>query len=306
MKVSFLYDQGSAPYREDGLFLAEPLFGVLDGVSAPYALAGPARKFQGMSGGEFVARTVEQCFVYLRSPKNPSALRDLVLEVNQEVRRQQQAAGVPFNAGELAGAAFAVARVGGGYVEVVQAGDCFALWAMKDGSVGITRNQVRAHDTVMNAEIEHIQRKVASELFGVVLEEATPEERSQIRGEMWNRFSPRLKEARRQDVNSPASPRGYGFMNGDPRLKEMMVFLTIPRSELRALLLFSDGMVPWEAMKGMTDEEIAHRVYTDYLEGGLAHLLRIARGIECRVANVNYMDSAEATAIALNFDEGMK
>ena len=53
-------------------------------------------------------------------------------------------------ANKLAGATFAIAWLNQDYVEIVQAGDCFALFVEKDGSIGITRNQVRYHDGEMN------------------------------------------------------------------------------------------------------------------------------------------------------------
>lgn len=60
MKVSCIYDQGSAPYREDWLFLCDPFFGVLDGVSAPYSKKYSPRMFNGMSGGEMASRVIEK------------------------------------------------------------------------------------------------------------------------------------------------------------------------------------------------------------------------------------------------------
>lgn len=316
MKVSHLYDQGSASDREDGMFVSNSHFAVLDGVSAPYGPKYPMRKFDGMSGGEMVARVVEQFFgtVMLSRYGETLGLPSIILPeqslegelgaANLAVREAQYNAGVDVeDAGELAGAAFAIARIGEETVEIAQVGDCFALWVNYDGKPRITQNQVREHDTAMNDEILRLQREVAKEYFGIALEEAAPEERQRIRGETWNRFCPFLKEARRRDTNNIASPCCYGLMDGQPEFSDMMVAFELPRRELRALLLFSDGMVPWEAMKGMTDGEVAERVYASYKEGGLAYLLRIARGIECRVANVNYMDNAEATAIALDFSD---
>ena len=59
VRVSMIYDQGEAKFREDGLFVADPYFGVLDGVSAPYGPKVPMRKFGELSGGEYVARVIE-------------------------------------------------------------------------------------------------------------------------------------------------------------------------------------------------------------------------------------------------------
>ncbi len=300
MKISYLYDQGSAQYREDGLFIADPFCGVLDGVSAPFGPKHPIRKFNGLSGGEFVARSVEQ-FFSTATPESYLSAFMAISQANNFVRNLQEKAGVEIKADKLAGATFAIALLNQDYVEVIQAGDCFALWVMKNGLIDITKNQVRLHDTEMQSTILKLQREVAHKLYGIQLEKATVEQRNIIRGEMWNRFFSILSEARIQDVNRLDSPRCYGLLNGQPELLDATFRICFNRNEIQAILLFSDGMVPWEAMKEMADEEVAEKVLADYREGGLPHLLRIARGIENRVKMVNYTDSAEATAIAIEF-----
>jgi len=314
MKVSYLYDQGSAQYREDGLFIAGPLFGVLDGVSAPFSPKHRPKKFLGgLSGGEMIVRVVETfvstvtlshygeilCLAPMALPEQP-----LVKEIsaaNAAVRQAQKSNGVDVDdVGGLAGATFAITKVGN-EVEIIQGGDCFALWETKKGDVTITKNQVRRHDTEMNDTILRLQREVASELYSINLEEATVEQRNKIRGKMWTRFCPILKAARQEDVNNPKSSRCYALLNGQPEVTRVWFYRTLPRKNLRTLILFTDGMVPWQAIKGMSDEEIAGRVLADYREGGLPHLLRVARGIEKRVEAVNYTDSAEATAISIEF-----
>ena len=311
MKVFDLYDQGSFARREDGKFLCDPFLGVLDGVSAPYSPAYPQKMFPlkggvELSGGEFVSRFTEYYFLSKAADRirmKNSNVEEIMEKISCAAAYILNWYGVQGDAGESPGVTFAIAEIGNNYVDVVQAGDCFALWELENGLFGITRNQVRNHDTAMNSEIERIQWEVARELFGVALEDASEEQHGKIRGEMWNRFCLALKEARRQDANNPESPRCYGLLNGDSRLAEVMFKKTFLRSELRIILLFSDGMVPWEVMKDKSDVEVAEQVYADYKKGGLPYMLQVARGIERRVANVNYVDSAEATAIALDFSD---
>ena len=104
MKISYLYDQGSALFREDGLIVSYPFFGVLDGVSAPFSSKYPMQKFGGLSGGEFVARAVERFFstiinvgsirteIFAEPPE--SRLSMAVSEANNLVRGLQRRAGV--------------------------------------------------------------------------------------------------------------------------------------------------------------------------------------------------------------------
>jgi len=298
VKVSMLYNQGSASRREDGLFVCEPFFGVVDGASAPYGPNYPAKMFNGMSGGELVARTIESC-AYTARKKHLLPLSHFVDQWDGELALAQE--GVPLlDAAELAGATFAIAKVGEKWIDILQGGDCFALWRKSNGAVGITRNQVRLHDEDMNSEIKRLLQQVAQEQ-GVELKNATPGQRGVIRGEMWNRFCVSLREARRQDVNTPNNPRGYALLNGQRKAKNLWFSASLRRDDIQELLLFSDGMVPWAAMVGMTDHEVAKKVMADFLEGGLPHLLHVARGIERHEASVNYTDSAEATAISIEF-----
>lgn len=289
---------GSAQYREDGMVAGRRIFGVFDGVSAPFA--GSPKLFDGLSGGELFVRFVENSFGACDASDDglmadmeyvQSELADMLEGVNLDV----------LDAGQTPGTTFAVAKIFDDIIEVVQGGDCFALVVFKDDKIEITKNHVRLHDTEMNVIILRTQREVAQELFGIELEDATSEQRGKIRGEMWKRFRDLLSEARRQDVNNPDSPRCYPLLNGSLAVIDLLYFHVFRKEEVKIILLFSDGMVPWNAMKGMSDEEVAARVYADYKEGGLTHLLRIARGIEKKVEAVNYTDSAEATAIAIEF-----
>lgn len=299
MKVSLLYDQGTAPYREDGLIaIGNKLFGVLDGVSPPYAPKYPPRIFNGMSGGEMVSRLCENiCHRQLEMN-----LKTLILFLNAEVRKAQQDMGVNVNdAGELAGVTFAFTMLSQDKITVVQAGDCMAVVELRSDEIIVTPNQVRRHDKAMNAEIEQLQREVAQELFGLQLENIPDEKRRQVRGEMWNRFYHILTAARRQDVNNQASPRGYGLLNGQPQLAEMIWGETFDLKAVTTILLFSDGIIPWVFIKSTDDGEIGKTVLAEFKHRGLAGLLLKTRGIEEKTAAVNYMDAAEATAVAIDF-----
>lgn len=258
------------------------------------------QKFDGFSGGELVRLLLEQKAHLFSNCDTQHSVANLIYYMNGELRNTWKMHKIDHgDPGELPGATIAFAQVRGGHVHLCQAGDCFAIWKKRDGTIGITENQVRAHEVEMNATIEKLQREVALELFGIRLEDAIDVQRKEIRAEMWDRFCPILKLARTQDINNADSPRGYGLVNG---VGNTLLFQEIfHQKEMAILLLVTDGMIPWEAMKSMTDQEIAEKVLADYQEGGLTGLLRIARGIEKRVANVNYIDSAEATGIALEF-----
>lgn len=299
MKISYIYDQGSSKYREDGLFVCEPFFGVLDGVSAPYSPAHPPEIFNGgMSGGEMVSRVVEKQFAKIKSLRS---LQEAVLLASRDVARKQLRQKVPFDGGKLAGASFAITKITSDRIEIIQGCDAFALWVMKDGSVGIAEAQNERSETFLNDKVVELMREVASER-GFDLEAIDDETRSEVRAEMWDRFYPILLETRREYVNNPSFRDSYGLLNGQPELEHKWCHMGFPRREVRTLLLFTDGMVPWwGSLEGLPIEEVARMVHETYSEGGLVGLFARARGIEEKSRATSYIDTAEATAIAIEF-----
>lgn len=295
----FTYDPGSSKRWEDGAILSPPFFGVLDGVSAPYSPEHPPKIFNGgTSGGEFVSRLTERQFARL---PHLFSVRRAVLEANRALWRRQSKRGATPHGGELAGASFAVAKIAGDWVEIVQGCDAFALWVMKDGSIGMTEPQNKMSETFLNDKIVELMHEVARER-GLDLETVDDATRNEIRAEMFDRFYPTLVETRREYVNNPTLRDGYGLLNGQPELEMKWFNTNLPRNEVKALLLFTDGMVPWwGSLEGITSEEVARQVYETYRAGGLAGLLARARGIEETTRVTSYMDAAEATAIAIEF-----
>ena len=263
---------------EDGYFVALPFAGVMDGVSEPYYKNRPQVKFRDerLTGGEVISRITEGFFIQQSIGKDALDLdlRDLVLGANKLVKEEFEAHGFSLDRPErLAGATFAIAKMGEIKVELVQAGDCFALWVTTGGEIGITPNQVRQHDTEYNDLIEKIQRRIAKEKYNLELEKVISSQSREIREEMWLEFNSIWEKGRARDVNNPSSPSGYGLLNGQAKLKEMLFHKIIQRDNLNTLLLFTDGIVPWETMKDKNDIEIARTVYATYEKGGLPELL---------------------------------
>ncbi|MBI2098816.1 hypothetical protein HYT45_00160 [Candidatus Uhrbacteria bacterium] len=256
----------------------------------------------GMSGGEFVSRIVERQFARM-SPYFTAY--QAVLEANKAVWRKQRRQGATLDGGQLAGASFAVAKVAADWVTIIQGCDAFALWVMKDGSISMTEAQNEASETFLENKVVELMQEVASE-WGLDLEAIDDATRNKIRAEMWDRFYPTLIKVRREYVNNPSLRDGYALLNGQPEIEMKWFNLNLPRSEVKTLLLFTDGMVPWwGSLKGLTSEEVAWQVYETYhaggLTGGLTGLLARARRIEEKSRATSYMDAAEATAIALEF-----
>ncbi len=295
-----IYDPGSSKQWEDGMILSPPFFGVLDGVSAPYSPSNPPKMFnRGASGGEFASRLIERQFARL---PHLFSVRRAVLEANRALWRRQSKRGATPHGGELAGASFAIAKIAGDWVEIVQGCDAFALWVTRDGRVEMTGAQNKISETSLNDKVVELMHEVADER-GLDLETVDDAARNEIRAEMFDRFYPTLVETRREYVNNPTLRDGYGLLNGQPELEMKWFNINLPRSEVRSLLFFTDGMVPWwGSLEGLTSEEIARQVYATYRAAGLAGLLARARGIEEATRATSYMDAAEATAIAIEFN----
>ncbi len=317
MKVNKIYDHGSSPYWEDGLVIAPPRYAVFDGVSAPFSPDTPIKLFggingiKGLSGGEMTARLIEGVFRAARSFPEATIER-VFLAASAAVGGFQVEAGIPLDdAGKLAGATFAGVKVDEtvGRVYGLQGGDVFALIAYRNGRIFLTQNQVQGHDTVMNAMINDFKRKIAEE-HRTTLEKAKDDKAlwDSIIGEMWNRFRLPLERARREDVNNQNGPRGgYALLNGQGTVKRLWVSFSLPRESVETIILFSDGLVPWEGvLKKHSGDQIASWIYENFKLGGreeegLRYLLNIARGIEKDTFVEGYTTNAEATAIALEF-----
>lgn len=292
MKVSALYDQGSSKYREDGMIVGTTLFGVLDGVSEPYGPKYPLQLVNGYSSGEVIVREAERSMMLGEGEMN------LKQNLANTIRR---VARLDFSI--MSGATFAFANINDGKLEIAQGGDCFVVLLMKDGAVFVTKNQVRAHDVKMNGEIERLMVEIAKER-GFDSLESVPDEKTtnEIRGEMWNRFCLTLRKERVKDMNRPeSSDAAYGLLNGDNNLLRTAVFKNFEISEVSVVLLFSDGMIPWNLMKSSNDQKIGEGALRLFQRSGLAGLLSSARGEEGKNLKSSYTNFAEATAIAIEF-----
>ncbi|MCK4781654.1 protein phosphatase 2C family protein [Candidatus Parcubacteria bacterium] len=293
-RIEAIYDRGTAKHIEDGFVVNPPFFGVFDGVSSPYGPNNPIGPFD----GEAIVKTITEIF---NSACSKELLEGVLLRANNRVADKQREYKNPLNrADKLAGACFAVAKINKKHIDIIQAGDCFALCVTKNGNINITKNQVYQHETEMNNIVNRLLKKIAKEK-GIDSKKATEKEKEEIRGEMWNRFYFKLCKARQQDVNNPKSRRGYGILNGQEASSQMWKQMSLPRSEIKLLLLFSDGIIPWEIMKNSNELVLAEKIYYLHLNGGLQKILNEARKTEKAAKELNYMDFAEATAIAIEF-----
>ncbi len=264
-------------YREDGYVLESPYYGVIDGVSEPYA--GKPREYApGVSIGMLVRQCIEQ---NTRELELDLSLDQAVLHLNQRVADLQTSLGLKIAEPWTTGAAgFAFVKLGLERIEIAQAADCFAIWQLTDGSVGITANQVKQFDRSTRQVFERAEQATGSPAAA------------------WQAFAPELERARRANTNRLGAPLAYGVMNGQPELVQFLCYRSFPTRQVQRILLCTDGLFP-EVLEVENDLELAKIALEVYERSGLNGLLDRARALE-NARPDNRCRHAEVTALAIN------
>ena len=279
MKVTTIYDQGDATIVEDQVIFSLPFVGVADGVSGLYLPDRGPRLFDGLSGGQMVVDALHS--VAQRSYAKQS-LEQIVIWANERVRRAQHSAGVPLDRSDLlAGASFALAKIGDEEIEIIQAGDCFALWRMYGGEYQMTSNQVFLHDMETRGIIARLMQKHAGD-----------------KQKVWEEFGTTLSRMRRERVNKKVS-KSYGLLNGQHTLKDCWQVFTLSRKDVARVMLFTDGLIYYPESG---DGALAWKVLELYQKGGLENILLQTRMQEDLQEGEIHIRHSEATAVAVEFD----
>jgi len=280
-RIEMIYSQGTAEKREDGFIVNPPFFGVVDGFSAPYHYKMEQNFFDEMSGGEMVRQVVLETFY---GAKPNSSLEDLILQVNRRIGEIQTAQRIPIDRSDLlAGASFAFVKVKveAETIEVIQGGNCFAVWQHVSGKIGTTKNQAFYHEADANLEISLLLEKHKGN-----------------RKEMWVDFYPILCKMRRRDYNNPNSETGFAVLNGQSQLAQCWQKVEIPLREIEILLLYTDGFTRL-ALNGEKRE--LKLLVSIYQKERLNQILKETRQIETKLKKSSYIDYQEATAVAVKF-----
>ncbi len=278
MKIQVLYDQGTACFPEDGMIFQPPCyFGAIDGVTGVYLPREGPRLFAGRTGGQLASHVLSHSF----SDANPGeSLKDILRKANSVIREISKTSGLTLQEpGLLPSAAFVAARINT-RIHILQGGDSLAVWQMKDGTIEGTPNLAFTH-------VEELLRIIA-ELM---------EKYGGNRQKMWEEFRPILIEKRRADINTEQG--GFALLNGQPEFERFWQKFTLPREEMALLVLFSDGLVPFEWTKN--ELALAGEIIRLYKKGGLQSVLEATRKIAEQKRSSSHEDYAEATAIAIEF-----
>lgn len=275
-----MYDQGSAKIPEDEIvFNPSRYFGVSDGISGVYTPEEGPIFFDGKTGGQVASSAISFAFGRTSFFRD-KPLKETLNYANGLVRQVIQKNGLSLNKTELLpSATFCVADIGSQKVEIVQGGDTLAVWEFKDGIIGGTPNLIFEYEQRQTSTIARLMEKHKGN-----------------RQKMWEEFRPYLIKDRRENMNAL---KGFSIINGQPEFKDHLQEFVLSRESIKSLIIFSDGLVPFEKMAHLT--EMAKFVLGFYRIGGLSHILEITREIAEKNKKSSHEDYAEAAAIAIEF-----
>ncbi len=279
LKIEAIYNKGTAENLEDGFVINPPFFGVVDGTSEPKHFIGRGFYFNKMSSGEMVRKIILEVFY---SKKSSEPLEKILLLANKKIRNLWRKYKIPLNRSDLiAGATFVFIKINSKKVNIIQGGDCFSLWINKTGKIGFTKNQVYFHELEAQKIIANLLKKHKGD-----------------RKKMWLDFYKPLCQLRLRDVNKKIET-GFAILNGQPSLEKCWQKIEIPVKNLKLLLLFTDGFVPFPKK----EKGLAKEIIKLYQKGGLSYILKKKREFERKTEKKSYRVYDEATAIVIKLDK---
>lgn len=223
MPTEVRYSRGTTEFPEDAfVFLprgrAEGRFGVIDGVSSPYPFGTQPPLYERMTSGQLVVSCLLDTTAH-------EPLRDAAANANWKVRDTLARAG--FNTddpGFLPGCSFVLGDIrekkNG---QLIQAGDCMAVWEQMDGHVKWTPNPVLSGSLLVRAERERLTRKLG--------------DRAAALRKSYETIIPKLNRKLR---NRPG-PGGHAFLDGNPAFLDHVRLFALP--PLRRIVMITDGMI---------------------------------------------------------------
>jgi len=286
--VEMLYDPGreDREFIEDRSFcnLSSGIFAAIDGFSAPYSYQNPPLLFNGLSGGEMVSDIVVSTLAWA-TPN--SILKKLVIKTNEAIKTEQANYGIRLDdAGSLAGASAVIGKIGNNQIEIIQAGDCYAVWAFNDGQIAFTKNKIYETDLQARENFAYLMKKHQNN-----------------RLKAWIEHCPFLADLKRKTVNKEQR----AILNGQLEAASCWQELNTPLQGLELLIVFTDGFI---AAEQMADEKIMAKDVIDLYkarggagaETGLKRILAATRAIQRMNIQTSHEPYPEATAMAISFE----
>lgn len=272
-----LYDPGTAKNSEDGIIIRLPtIAGVIDGVSGSYTPETGPKFYDKRTGGQMVVDILQTTIT--TSPIF-EPLERTILRANNWIKEKQVK--IPRNRSDLlSGACFAITRIGEKEIEIIQTGDCFALWRSVTGDISITTNQIFIHETEFRKKSEELMIKYNGD-----------------RTAMWKELMPWEGPLRRKRINNPSDPAMFALLNGQQAIEQCWKKIILPRKDVNLIILFTDGFMYYPDSRNETT--LAKDLLNIYYPRGLRGFLEETRKKEDMEIKKSHIDHAEATAIAI-------
>ncbi len=245
-KIESCLDHDEARFKEDGLVISAMVIAVCDAFSVPYDQNKPPIIHRGLGTGETVKEHFCQGIVNAATEDLVGTVRVIDHTVGIFHTQLKISYGLIKEPAYLSGLTFAAVKIDR-EIEILQCGDCIAIWRFKDGSVEYTDNPVKRASIRDRALKAQLQQQYGKENYRP-------------------HFTPLMMEQKNRDINNPESPEGYPALNGGLNL-EMCRHLSLPTNNLNFLLLCTDGFLlfDWfnepDRMKELADIVQEHGVH---------------------------------------------
>lgn len=233
MEVEQFTSKGIGRMNEDVLLVAEPVFGVFDGVTSLDEYSDP----DGKTGGLLAASLARDAFAE-RSDNLTSAALRASADIEQAMRGRH----IDTTKGTSRwGTAAAVVRIGPATIAWIRIADCSVLFLHANGEITALVDDAQIHRDALRLCVPYARRR-------------TPH--------YFELLVPKLRENRNR------ANRDYGVLNGDPRVEEFIASGTVPRADVRAILLHTDGFATPKADPDAPDDYAG--IMRSVLQSGLA------------------------------------
>lgn len=246
MQINSITERGVGAWNEDALISNASLdiYGVIDGATSLVPYSGPGGESGGYLASQLIARLCNEA-----AEGDMPSLLELLERANDALRHSMTEAGIQTERREAVWSASAVlVRIAPKWIEFAQAGDCMLAAYYTDGTIRIVTNDQLAHVDDKSKEVW-----TAGIAAGLT-----------TRAELWEHTKPQI-EAGRALANKDD---GYSVLNGDPAFADYAESGRISRTNVEALLLFSDGLyIPMPP--GESDKDSATRIASLVREMGL-------------------------------------
>lgn len=266
-KIEQVFEQGSGLLNEDSLTCSDNLFGVFDGASSLVP-----NLFQGKTGAWWASHLISKEFA-----KNDDSLFELGSRANKKLQLQMTAMQVE-NKDQLHcwSASAAVCRLKKSHVEWLQSGDCQILAITQNGDCRLLTDY-------------HNHDRETLQLWQQLIASNEPEPHKKLR--------PQIEKVRRQMNQS------YGAFNGKPAALKFFRLGSHPLSDIRHLLIFTDGLLP---PSEQPDEEPDFCWLAKHFhQGGLKQVMQEIRRLEKSDPNCHrfprFKQHDDIAAVAISF-----